>query len=91
MDGVARGIDLFNAILRSTQSEGKPIAAAALDIQKAFDSVSHQAIFQIIDLLDLHPGIKAYLKFIYLNSKTHLLFRGTRKRVLPSGQRGASG
>lgn len=40
IDGVARGIDLFDAILRSVQEDYKPISIAVLDIEKAFDSES---------------------------------------------------
>lgn len=81
MDGLARGIDLFHSILRSVQNDLKPIAVAVLDLQKAFDSVSHQAIFNIIDSMNL-PDIKAYLKYIYIQAEIHLSFQGVASELI---------
>lgn len=39
LDGVARGIDLFDAILRSVQEDLKPIAMAVLDLEHLAMSV----------------------------------------------------
>lgn len=75
IDGVASGIDLLQAILRSTQSDSKPIALAVLDLQKAFDNVAHTAIFEVVDSLALPAGVKSYIKYIYSKAKTYLTFK----------------
>lgn len=81
MDGVATGINLLQAILRSVQNELKPIAVAILDLQKAFDSVAHSAIFDVIDNLDIPDGLKSYMKYIYHDSKTYLTFKSDRSNL----------
>lgn len=75
LDGVAKGIDLFDAILRSVQEKYSPIAMAVLDLEKAFDSVSHNSIYGCLERLNLHHGYIKYLKFVYSQSKTQLSFR----------------
>lgn len=57
------------------QANYKPIAVAVLDIQKAFDSVAHEAIFNRIDELNIDENVKSYLKFIYCYSRTYLTFQ----------------
>lgn len=75
LDLVAKGIDLFDAILRSVQEDFSPIAMAVLDLEKAFDSVSHSAIHKCLETLNLPVGYINYLKFVYKYSKTQLSFR----------------
>ncbi len=45
-DGCLEASALLHAVLRHSHEETKPLAAAFLDISKAFDSVSHQAILR---------------------------------------------
>lgn len=76
IDGVAKGIDKLQAILREVQDKLKPIFLAVLDIQKAFDAISHEAIFNVTDKINISNSLKSYLKFIYAFSKTSLMFKG---------------
>ena len=47
-----------------------------LDISKAFDSVCHRAIYNILENRGLDYGFIQYISFIYENSKTMLSFKG---------------
>lgn len=84
LGGVAKGIDLFDAILRSVQEDFRPIAMAVLDLEKAFVSVSHSAIYKCLETLNLPVGYINYLKFVYKYSKTQLSFRRQKSDFIHS-------
>ncbi|GBL87707.1 Retrovirus-related Pol polyprotein from type-2 retrotransposable element R2DM [Araneus ventricosus] len=48
-------------------------------MEKAFDSVSHDAIFQALEKINISPVIKDYLKFTYAHARTFLCFNGSIK------------
>lgn len=81
IDVVASGIDLLQAILRSTQTNARPISLAVLDLKEAFDNVSHAAIFEVVDKLALPASVKAYIKFIYNKARTYLTFKNNKSNL----------
>ncbi|GBO45524.1 Retrovirus-related Pol polyprotein from type-2 retrotransposable element R2DM [Araneus ventricosus] len=87
--GVQRLIDALNVKVKkfiqaqvnggSNYDSLKTIAVAVLDMEKAFDSVSHDAIFQALEKINISPVIKDYLKFTYAHARTFLCFNGSIK------------
>ncbi|GBL83242.1 Retrovirus-related Pol polyprotein from type-1 retrotransposable element R2 [Araneus ventricosus] len=79
MDGIAKAVHLFDQMIQSACTNFKTIAVAVLDMEKAFDSVSHDAIFQALEKVNISPVIKDYLKFTYAHARTFLCFNGSIK------------
>ncbi len=63
---------LLHAVLRHSHEETKPLAAAFLDISKAFDSVSHQAILRAGEKAGTPPPLLRYLSQLYGHATLHL-------------------
>lgn len=70
MDGVARGIDLLDAIFRTVQTEYNLIVVAYIHHEKSFDSMSHYALLKSLVDLGLPDDMLNYFKYIYRNLKT---------------------
>ncbi|GBM11033.1 Retrovirus-related Pol polyprotein from type-2 retrotransposable element R2DM [Araneus ventricosus] len=79
MDGIAEAVHLFDQMIQSACTNFNTIAVAVLDMEKAFDSVSHDAIFQALEKVNISPVIKDYLKFTYSHARTFLCFNGSIK------------
>ncbi|GBL74729.1 Retrovirus-related Pol polyprotein from type-2 retrotransposable element R2DM [Araneus ventricosus] len=79
MDGIAEAVHLFDQMIQRACTNFNTIAVAVLDIEKAFDSVSHDAIFEALQKINISPVIKDYLKFTYAHAKTFLCFNGSIK------------
>jgi hypothetical protein len=71
-DGVSKGIVLLDEVLRSVKVDLCRIAAAVLDLEKAFDSVSHAAIFHALTRVGMPPHIISYLHYVYSSARTFL-------------------
>ncbi|GBN88201.1 Retrovirus-related Pol polyprotein from type-1 retrotransposable element R2, partial [Araneus ventricosus] len=79
MDGIAEAVLLFGYMVQSACTNFSTIAVAVLDMEKAFDSVSHDAIFEALQKINISPVMKDYLKFTYTHAKTFLCFNGSIK------------
>ncbi|KAG8177076.1 hypothetical protein JTE90_015728 [Oedothorax gibbosus] len=75
-DGIAQGLSTLNDILKCVGSNQQGLALASVDIQKAFDSVDHGAIFEALEELCFPEEFIRYIRFIYQEAKTKLLFKG---------------
>lgn len=83
-DEVARGIQLLNDILTSRKNV-HPLTGAVLDLEKAFDSVDHNAIFRSLCANGVSRTQINYLRYIYGNAKTFPCFKGKISNpILPS-------
>ncbi len=71
-DGCLEASALLHAVLRRSHEEVKPMAAAFLDISKAFDSVSHNAILTAGRKAGTPPSLLRYLSHLYENATLHL-------------------
>ncbi len=71
-DGCLEASALLHAVLRRSHEEVKPMAAAFLDISKAFDSVSHNAILTAGRKAGTPPPLLRYLSQLYGNATLHL-------------------
>ncbi len=67
-DGCLEASALLHAVLRRSHEEVKPMAAAFLDISKAFDSVSHNAILTAGRKAGTPPPLLRYLNQLYGNA-----------------------
>ncbi|GBO28163.1 Retrovirus-related Pol polyprotein from type-1 retrotransposable element R2 [Araneus ventricosus] len=75
-DGISQNIFMLDFVLRHAIEQTKRIYIASIDIRKAFDSVSHEAVFNALEAQSIDPEFIKLIKFMYQNSSTHsLLFR----------------
>ncbi|KAF8789404.1 Retrovirus-related Pol polyprotein type-2 like protein [Argiope bruennichi] len=75
-DGIASAVHLLDDLLQDACRRLSSISLAVLEIEKAFDSVSHDAIFDALAARQVSPTLVEYLKFVYANSRTFLCFQG---------------
>lgn len=60
----------------------KPVTMAVLDLEKAFDSLSHDAIFESLEGLGLPCCLIHYLHYVYKFSKTQLSFKRENSKFI---------
>lgn len=72
-DGCADNTFLLDTMLRFHRRKFKPLYVAALDVSKAFDSISHPAIREVAKGIGLTQPMIEYLMHVYENSKTKLI------------------
>lgn len=71
---------LGGPILESSKYNFIPVSLWIMDLEKAFDSVRHGAIFEALKHKGASPILINYVKFIYRNSRTDPVapYRGVR-------------
>lgn len=72
IDGCADNILTLDLLLRLHHGKHKPLFMVSLDVAKAYDSVGHAAIFEILKSKGLPPPMVDYIKYVYANSSTKL-------------------
>ena len=75
IDGTASGITLLDKLFSVSKNKLVPFSAAFIDLKKAFDSVSHSAIFSALLKLGIPTDFVGYLKYIYAHARTFLVFK----------------
>lgn len=76
IDGCSENIFLMDFILKYSRQQHQPLYMASLDIAKAFDSVSHQAILDTLRTAGV-PGLMVeYIAETYRQSSTRLQSEG---------------
>ena len=78
-------INIINAI-QSTLDNREQALVVALDFRKAFDSLSHSYISQILELLNFGPVMIKYVKLFFEGRKTQLLISGILGEKIPLNQ-----
>lgn len=76
MDGIARAIEELESVHKHFKEHNNPLSAAFIDLRKAFDSVSFKAIYDALQRLGVPNHFINYVKFIYSNASTFLVFDG---------------
>ncbi len=71
-DGCLEASALLHAVLRHSHEKTKPLTAVFLDVSKAFDTVSHNAILGAAEKAGTPPPLLRYLHQLYKNAKLHL-------------------
>ncbi|GBO40585.1 Retrovirus-related Pol polyprotein from type-2 retrotransposable element R2DM [Araneus ventricosus] len=69
-DGISQNIFMLDYVLRDAIELTKRTCIASLDIRKAFDSVSHEAVFNAMEAQLIDPEFIKLIKFMYQNSST---------------------
>lgn len=76
-DGTMENVSILSAILADARMERKELHIASLDLRKAFDSVSHEAILDTISAMGCPKTFISYIKDLYTESKTILQYNLT--------------
>lgn len=77
VDGASQNIFLLDLVLQNARLNLKETHVASIDIVKAFDSVSHNAIYSAVRALGLPLEFVSYLKHLYTGSETSFQFPGS--------------
>lgn len=74
MDGCAENTFLLDLAIKYHRRSFKHLYIASIDVAKAFDSVSHEALYAALEASGLPSGFLEYIRFMYENSSTVLSF-----------------
>ncbi|KAG8175855.1 hypothetical protein JTE90_013405 [Oedothorax gibbosus] len=85
-DGIAFCISQLDQVLSDTRNEKRGLCLVSLDLCKAFDSVSHQAIFHTLESLGLDKRFISYLRYVYGNGRTRLTYGGNESAPILPGR-----
>lgn len=79
-DGVAENIAVLGSLLADARARGRPLFVSVLDVRKAFDSVTHEAIREAMRKKRFPKEMRRYLNFIYYieNARTPIEVDGRR-------------
>lgn len=69
-DGCADNVYLLDKILRTQKDRHVPTYVLSLDLNKAFDSVDHEALLRILRIHGLPDEFVTYMRHVYSNSTT---------------------
>ena len=69
-DGVRDNLELLDAIIQDRKGKCKPTHLAFLDMKKAFDSVSHDAIFAALRWFGMPEQVVAVIRDLYEGATT---------------------
>lgn len=70
IDGTLANTIILDTYIKSRRIQGKPFNILSLDVTKAFDSVTHQAIFHALRRFDVPQPIVDYLAAAFHSSYT---------------------
>lgn len=71
-DGCADNVSLLDLVLRYHHKAIKSVYICAIDVSKAFDTVSHEALLAILKNYGIPEGMTSYLEKYYKTSSTIL-------------------
>ena len=84
-DGCAENTQVLGAIIRDARFQLKQLHVASLDISKAFDTIMHQPLMDILDDL-LDPTLVPVIRSLYSDSTTTLVHEGSRSNKIRLGR-----
>jgi len=73
---IGNNIRLLLDIIDFTEHNNLPAAVVLLDIQKAFDSVSHEFLFKVLDYLNFGDNFIKWVKTFYSTRKSYVMNNG---------------
>ncbi|KAJ8868049.1 hypothetical protein PR048_031858 [Dryococelus australis] len=85
-DGLAENITLLAEVLHASTSRGKPLYAAVLDVRKAFDTVSHAPLMEVLRARGLPHNILRHIWQLYMVGKTTIQLPGKICQGVPVKQ-----
>ncbi|CAE1169955.1 unnamed protein product [Acanthosepion pharaonis] len=94
LDGVAHNVLKLNAALNAARSKHENLVVASVDIRKAFDSISHEAILGILQRKGVPDLLMGYLRTYFSTSRLQIgkdLIHPKHRRARQRGQSSSSG
>lgn len=82
IDGCAENIFLLDMALKFHKRNFKHLYLASMDVAKAFDSVSHEAIHKALASVGAPDALLKYVEFLYNGSRTRLSFAGQTSPII---------
>lgn len=76
MDGIGRSVEELECVYSHSKSHCNALSAAFIDLRKAFNSMSFDAIYEALRLLGVPNHFISYIRFIYSHVRTFLIFDG---------------
>ena len=73
---IGKNIRLMYDLLNYTENNSIPGLFLLIDFEKAFDSVSHEFIIEVLDLFNLDPSIQKWFKVLYGGATASVLVNG---------------
>ena len=74
-DGIAENIFLLKNIIYQHKQKLKPLSLCFLDVSKAFDSVSHNALIKLCNRVGIPETLVNYVKHAYDGCSTNLKYK----------------
>ena len=84
---IGENIRLLFDIIEYTEEHDLPGILLFTDFEKAFDSINHEYIEQILDVFNFDPGIKSWVKLFYNNATSCVLYNGYLTSFFPTPTR----
>lgn len=75
MGGIGRALDELCTVFKHFKKYYNHCSAAFVDLRKAFDSVSFEAIYVALQKLSVSQLID-YIRFVYFNANTYVFLNG---------------
>lgn len=82
MDGCAENITYLDLLLRDHKQRHASCYLAMLDVGKAFDSLSHEAIINTLESFNMSRGFIKYIGNLYARSSTSLVGNGWNSKPI---------
>ena len=80
---IGENIRLLFDIIEYTEEHDLPGILLFTDFEKAFDSINHEYIEQILDVFNFGPDIKSWVKLFYNNATSCVLYNGYLTSFFP--------
>ena len=69
-DGIAENTAILDALLHSAKARKEELHIATLDVSKAFDTLSHEALLAVVLQLGFPQGFSSYIAQLYAGATT---------------------
>ena len=83
---IGENIRLLFDTIECTEDHDLPGILLFTDFEKAFDSINHEYIEQILDVFNFGPDIKYWVKLFYNNATSCVLYSGYLTSFFPSNE-----
>lgn len=80
-DGVAENLTMLQATIEDATRTNSELHMVSIDLAKAYDSVTHEHIDEVIRKSGCPTEVCEYFKNMYNHSSTHLQFNGDSRKV----------
>lgn len=85
-DGCAENVAILSALLFDARTKFRQVHVVTLDVQKAFDTVTHEGIYAILRKSGIPPPMIEYMRTIYSTAATRLEVDGQLSSAIYPGR-----